>query len=395
MCVEAPWLSGVPPLLRTHVLVCAADLSVMPGELLSAEEIRLAKMWYDEDDMAPADIAKLLRRDKSTITRLLVKKVERKSRGQPKALSDTEIDRLVKVLTRLVVKADGEYEVTAEMLRRAARVDISTRTILNALHSRKIYFRRLREKPLLTPEDVKARLAFAKKYKGKSAKWWNSFIDMHIDAKFFKVYLHGKARAHAAREGTRGAYRTAGQGLGAPYVKRGKRNRYNPGANSVMVLAGIGHGRVLLWKVIDGRRWNGDVASEMYLGPVKAALVKACPRKRRWRVLEDNDPAGFQSRKGRDAKRAAKIVPFHIPRRSPGLNVCDYMLWNEINTRMRRAEAKWHKGRRETRAQYIARLRRTAMRLPRKLIQKSIGDMRRRCARLFDARGNHFEEGGR
>jgi hypothetical protein len=367
----------------------------MPGKSLSTEEIRLAKMWYDEDDKTPGDIAKLLRRNKSTITRLLVKKVERKSRGQPKALSDKDIDGLVKVLKRLIAKADGEYEVTAKMLRREARMKVSTRTILKALHSRKIYFRRLREKPLLTEEDVKARLKFARKYKGNSAKWWNSFIDMHIDAKFFQVYLHGKARAHAAREGTRGAYRTAGQGLGAPYVKRGKRNRYNPGANSVMVLAGVGHGRVLLWKVIDGRRWNGSVASEMYLGPVKSALAKACPRKRRWRVLEDNDPAGFQSRKGRDAKRAAKIVSFHIPRRSPGLNVCDYMLWSEINARMRKAEAKWDKGWRETRAQYIARLRKTAMRLPKALIRKSIGDMRRRCARLFDARGNHFEEGGR
>ena len=67
-------------------------------------------------------------------------------------------------------------------------------------------------------------------------------------------------------------------------------------------------------------------------------------------------------------------------------------MWNDEDNM---AEAKWHKGRRETRAQYIARLRRTAMRLPRGLIQKSIGDMRRRCARLFDARGKHFEEGGR
>ena len=62
---------------------------------------------------------------------------------------------------------------------------------------------------------------------------------------------------------------------------------------------------------------------------------------------------------------------------------------------MRKTESKWGKGRRETRAQYLARLRKMALRLPRSLIQKSIGDVCKRCERLYNARGEHFEEGGR
>ena len=77
------------------------------------------------------------------------------------------------------------------------------------------------------------------------------------------------------------------------------------------------------------------------------------------------------------------------------MNVCDYMLWHEVNTRMRKAESKWDKDRRETRAQYLSRLRRTALRLPRRLIQKSTGGLRKLCERLYTARGEHFEEGGR
>ena len=65
LCVAGRRLSGVPPTLLAHVLVCATRLSKMPGKSLSAEEIRLAKMWYDEDDKTPGDIAKLKRRDKS------------------------------------------------------------------------------------------------------------------------------------------------------------------------------------------------------------------------------------------------------------------------------------------------------------------------------------------
>ncbi|CAE7731756.1 unnamed protein product, partial [Symbiodinium necroappetens] len=36
---------------------------------------------------------------------------------------------------------------------------------------RNIYFRKLREKPVLTSADICDRYAFAKKYRGKSKRW--------------------------------------------------------------------------------------------------------------------------------------------------------------------------------------------------------------------------------
>ena len=38
---------------------------------MSEEEMRLMRMWYKEDDKAPSEIAKLLHRSKSCITRHL------------------------------------------------------------------------------------------------------------------------------------------------------------------------------------------------------------------------------------------------------------------------------------------------------------------------------------
>ncbi len=162
-----------------------------------------------------------------------------------------------------------------------------------------------------------------------------------------------------------------------------------------MVLAGVGHGKVLVREVIDGRNWNGDVAAEMYTGPIKAALQRASPSKRKWRALEDNDPAGFKCKKGLVAKKSACVESFDIPRRSPSLNVCDYALWSQINRQMRAAEAKWPVGRRETRKQFLARLRRTAMGLTPGFINSSIASMRRRCRLLYEAQGRHFEDGGK
>ena len=77
----------------------------------------------------------------------------------------------------------------------------------------------LRQKPVLTDEDIEARLAFAEKFETKSAAWWNSSLQMIIDVKHYRVLPHGSARRHAAQEATRGTYRKKGQGLSKGHTK--------------------------------------------------------------------------------------------------------------------------------------------------------------------------------
>ena len=109
---------------------------------LSDDEIRLARKWYAEDDIAPSIIASRLGRNKSFMTRLLVKQSPRKTQGAPAKLSSAKVDFLVKRLHELVSKADCKYTVTVRMLKRSARVAASERTILSALHERNIFFRK-------------------------------------------------------------------------------------------------------------------------------------------------------------------------------------------------------------------------------------------------------------
>ena len=123
-------------------------------------------------------------------------------------------------------------------------------------------------------------------------------------------------------------------------------------------------------------------------------MKRGYPGRARFTILEDNDPVGFRSTKGLQAKTSAKLTVFEIPRRSPDLNVCDYALWRMVIKKMRSEEAAWPKKKRETREEYIARLRKTALSLSPVFVRKAIGDMRRRCARLLAAKGGLFEEGG-
>ena len=351
-------------------------------------------MWYNENGTSPAEIGKLLRRNKSTMTRLLVKKVQKKRDGRPPMLTKVQVDTLVSTLKSMIKKASCKYMVTLKMLKTATRTKASCRTIARALHARNIFFRPLRSKPLLTAQDISDRKAFAEKYHSKSEAWWLEHIHMHIDCKHFPVFLHGKARNHAAALGVRGAYREPRQGLDDPYVRPSKKGPANFGGRGVIVLAGVGAGKVLLWEYIDGRNWSGAVAAEMYSGPMASMLKKTFPGRRCWTVLEDNDPTGFKSTKGMNAKEASGMKVFEIPKRSPQLNVCDFSLWQEVNSRMRRQEKAWRPSKKESRREYLTRLRRTALRLPANFINGSIKDMRRRCARLLEAKGGHFEEGG-
>lgn len=352
---------------------------------MSPDEAQILRRLHYEEGHSPAAIAKLLGRHKSSVCRALKAKKGKKPVGKPRALTSDKVDQIEAKLKDLIMKADGRYEVTLAMLKRSARVSCSSRTIQRALHERGIRFRAMRSKPRLTADDIKERFAFAKKYRGKSKAWWCQTLHMAIDLKSFPVYIDAKGRDHAARREVRGAYRKTGDGLAQGYVKPSKALRYNTGAQHVLIAAGFGLGKVRVWEDM-GNKWSGEAASNLYAGPLLRALKRASPSKKRFLILEDNDPTGFKSQKGRGAKTECKINVLAIPPRSPDLNPCDYALWSRrynlvgdvmyicmcrskqrsknctrVNQEMRAHEEKWSKRKRETRNDYIARLRQTAM----------------------------------
>ena len=130
----------------------------------------------------------------------------------------------------------------------------------------------------------------------------------------------------------------------------------------------------------------------MYSEALAPALRAANPGKRRFLVLEDNDPSGYKSRRAIETKANKNINVLEIPRRSPDLNPLDYDFWAAVNARMRKQERKFAAGRRESLAAYTARLRRTAMRMPSQYLQSLVRSMKRRCVALKNAKGRDFEE---
>ena len=147
-----------------------------------------------------------------------------------------------------------------------------------------------------------------------------------------------------------------------------------------------------MWHYVEGK-WCAAAAAYMYKKVLAKALKKAYPnRKGPYIIIEDNDPTGYKSRAGQEAKRSANIVVDSLPKRSPDLNVLDYCLWNAINRRMRTQERAFPKKFRETKHQFLQRLKRTALNLPTSLVKAAVGSMRRRCRAISELNGDLFTE---
>lgn len=358
------------------------------------KERELLKKWVQEQKPL-VEIAKLLSRDLSTIVRQAARLKSRKAVpkvGRPPKISSKQADLLVKKAQIMVKAADAKYQVTADMIKKGAKLTCCTKVVLKALHSKGVYLRPMREKPVRTEEDDAARLAFGNTYRAKPLSFWTQRVHAYIDNKYFPVYLSPKARSYAAKlRGARGTFRKRGEGLGKGHVKPRKNLKMNFGAKSVLVSAAVCAKGVLMWHVIKCN-WNAKQASDMYSGVLAPALQAKYPGKHRFTIQEDNDPSGYKSNLGKEAKAACHLHVLEQPKRSPDLNPLDYGLWAEINRRMRIQERKFPRNKHETREAFIVRLRRTALRIPTSYCAALVKSMKRRCEAVVAAKGGDFDE---
>ncbi|CAK0889625.1 unnamed protein product [Prorocentrum cordatum] len=130
----------------------------------------------------------------------------------------------------------------------------------------------------------------------------------------------------------------------------------------------------------------------MHQEALAPALRKANAKSRSLFILEDNDPTGYKAKLSKEAKTKEKVKCIPFPKRSPDLNPLDYGFWSMINKRLRGQEAKFPPSKKESRAAFIRRLKRTIMRVPSATLEPLVKSMKRRCTALLAAKGADFEE---
>ena len=235
------------------------------------------------------------------------------------------------------------------------------------------------------------RREWAEAHEHRTKAQWITKPHAIIDNKSFQITANRKSREFVARRSVRGAYQKKGTGPKKWLVKP-KSGTNKAKFPSVQVTAAVIKGKIRVWNYVEGK-WTGAEAAHMYTNVLAKALKRAFPNQRApFSAIEDNDPTGYKSRAGVDAKKKAGIIADSLPKRSPDLNVLDYALWNAINRRIRGQETKYRKAQMETAREFKDRLRKTAMSLPTSVVKAAVGSMRRRCKTIAKLKGELFTE---
>jgi transposase len=132
--------------------------------------------------------------------------------------------------------------------------------------------------------------------------------------------------------------------------------------------------------------WTGQAAEDLYRDVISPALKQHHGKKRRYTTLEDNDPTGYKSWKAVNTKQELNICPLEFPKYSPDLNPCDYSLWAEVEARMATQKPPAN----ESLVAFKARLRRTALSIPKAVIAKMLASMKERSQQVYDNNGGHI-----
>ena len=274
---------------------------------LTPDEKRLARCMHFEQKKQPAEIARTLDRSLSAICRLLGQKRAPRPVGRPPALTGAKVDRIVALLERMVTAADGSEEVTMDMLMRRGRLKVSKRVVANALHSRGYRFRDLRQKPILTPDDVAERYAWAKKYARKSREWWLQAVHVHLDNHVFKVATTGKGRKLLAKRRVRGVYRTKGKSLKSAHVKPGAKQHLSLGAKGILKAGALAGG-----SSSSGRQSQGPGAGARQRPCLATSCCQRCVH-----GIHGHGASAFSrtmTRRGTSPRRASRPSAMHTSR---------------------------------------------------------------------------------
>ena len=307
------------------------------------------------------------------------------TRGRKRKLDDAAMKRVVTARTRLIRQSKGCEEVTHERISKNARVKVHKSTVGRHLRARGVWWRRLREKPPRTSDHIAARKDVCRRWKDKPLEYWLNTVDLIIDCKKFPIPTSAAAAARLQSHSVRGVPRTRGEGLCPGMTKASiRKHKFNPGGQ-VRILGGICGDRVVLWEEIQGK-WCGAKAEEMYAGPIKRVLQRLRPHKVSWLILEDGDPSGFKSGKGKAAKRANHMRSLDQPAYSPDLNPLDFSVWNAIEKRAL-ARAKMP----ITVAMYKRLLRRVALSMPKGRVQRSVLAIKSRAKAIYNANGGNIK----
>ena len=220
----------------------------------------------------------------------IVKRSGVETRGRKRFWSAANLAVIDRKRDELIVRPDGEREVTWEEVIRKARVpkgDVST-----AAKRMKEAFGIQRRTPRLKPSRSDIDEAERKRICNRSRKlpgtYWTNGVCLFMDNTKWPFPKSVRGKKYVKQIRVRGHLRKRGEGLKTGYTKPDKR-KHQASVGSINLCAGFIKGKVRVCHYFD-LPWCGATAAAINRDDIAPALNKNHCTKRRYNILEDNDP---------------------------------------------------------------------------------------------------------
>ena len=282
------------------------------GKHLSPEELDAIQGWKAQGLLA-SDILRKLKaaRRRGRASGPSLKSVRRamkghsfkrtgvETRGRKRSLSAVNVRALERARKRLIKNADGDEEVHWSDVIRAARVpavhrSTAARAVRAAGHN--VQRRTPRLKPDRTNVDERQRKDLCDKYRKLPAAFWTTKIHAYTDCKRWTIPRNVRGHKFLNKLKVRFHLRTPEEGIQRGFTKPDPRKHLRNVGPKVNVFAAVVAGRVRVWHYLPGR-WSGAVAADLYRSVLSPVMKRHYGDKKKYVILEDNDPTGFKSNK--------------------------------------------------------------------------------------------------
>jgi len=318
---------------------------------------------------------------------LTYKRAAPEKRGRKPLVTKGVVRDLQQARRRLLKKADSEERVTYADIQEEAgyKGTFCEKTMADALRNAGVSFKKPRRKIGLTKEDAKERKLVGKVWVKRPTSYWTKRVKCYYDNKTFPLPLTAKQRKKFKQTRITGHLRLPGEGVEQGFTKP-RTDHCWIGIPSVTIAAAVAKDRVIMWHNV-GKKWNGAVAAGVYKGPMLKALRRTWGHLGKYTIVEDGDRKGNQSGKGKTAKKECHIHSVTLPPRTPCWMPLDYAIWKKVMDKVVSGMPKGEAA--ESKEEYLKRLKKAAMSLPRGFVANSIKRMKKNIQGVLDAKGYH------
>lgn len=345
--------------------------------LLEQRNMSLREIANTVNGMSKSSVGRLkTTARKKTLTQAKITK----KRGRPCKLSERDKREILRILNKL---RSTEGFFTSDRLMEAAgisKTQISGSAFRKFLNSQGYHFMNARQKGILSSDDRRRRVLFAKETRRKHPKdIWSRGIGFYLDGVSFVHKTKPKDQAFAPKKRV---WRKKSEGLKQGCLAKGRKE--GTGADVVRFMVAIAYKKgVIICEQYD--KMNGQYFADF----VKRNFVKMFGDADKDDVeyfVQDGDPCQ-NSRKAMDAFESVKAKVFAIPPRSPDLNPIENVFHLGNNILKKGARAIEH----ETRDELVKRIKRALRSIPTETIDKTIRSMDKRLELIIKTKGDRIK----